>query len=158
MAPPRSVPIGLLLLLPLALVLYVLMLVNAVQGPGGSGEERIGAAVEALFVTAGLWIVLAWMMIVAFVTGSMPARAAISAIVLVPMSGVAGVVALDMVSRDLQWALFFPIVLPVLILFYAFWARLAALQGKFKAQRTSMAIWAAVLVLSVAALVFAALF
>jgi hypothetical protein len=143
-------------MLPMALVLYGLMLVNAVQEPEGSGEARIGAAVEMLFITAGLWIVLALMMIVAFVTGSMPAWTAILTLILVPMSGVAAVVALDMVSRRLQWAVFFPIVMPALVLFYAFWARLPALQRAFDAQRTSITIWAAIFLLSIAAFVFAA--
>jgi hypothetical protein len=156
-APPaRSLPVGLLLILPVALVLYGLMLANAVHESSGGGEARMADAFEGLFVTAGLWIVLALMLVVAGITGSMPRWVAVLAVVLVPMSGVAAVVALDMCSRHIPWALLFLVILPGLIVFYAFWARLPALHTALDAQRTSAILWGLVFALSIAAFVFAA--
>ena len=70
--PQRSWPIGLLLLLAVACVLYFLMLASALNQPAGGGESRMAAAFEALFLTAGLWIVLVIMIIVGGVSGAMP--------------------------------------------------------------------------------------
>ena len=46
--------------------------------------------------------------------------------------------------------------LPLLIGFYAFWARLPQLQARLPAERTSVAVWASIFVLSVATFVLAA--
>ena len=83
----RPWPIGLLLLLAVAGVLYVLMLANALYQPSGGGESRIEAAIEGLFLTAALWIVLAIMIIVGAATGSMPGWAGGLAGLLVPAPG-----------------------------------------------------------------------
>jgi len=155
----RSRPIGLLLLLLLlavAGVLYVLMLANALYQPSGGGEAGIAAAIEALFLTAGLWIVLAIMIVVGAVTGTMPGWAGGLAGVLVPASGIANVTAVDMCSRHMPWAIVFPVLLAPLIAFYAFWAALPQLHAALPAERTSVAVWASVFVLSVATFVLAA--
>jgi len=154
----RSRPIGLLLLLLLAVVgvLYVLMLANALYQPAGGGDAGIAAAIEALFLTAGLWIVLAIMIVVGAVTGAMPGWAGGLAGVLVPASGIANVTAVDMCSRHMPWAIVFPVLLAPLIAFYAFWAALPQLHAALPAERTSVAVWASVFVLSVATFVLAA--
>ena len=72
--PQRSLPIGLLVLLAIAAVLYGLMLANALSLPSG-GEAGIEAAIGALFLTAGLWIVLAIMIVVGATMGAMSAAA-----------------------------------------------------------------------------------
>lgn len=78
------------------------------------------------------------------------------AVILVPLSGVATFAAIDMCSRDMRWAIVFPAVLPLLIVFYALWARLPRLQALLPAERTSVAIWASVFFLSIASLALAA--
>jgi hypothetical protein len=152
----RSRPIGLLLLLAVAGVLYVLMLANALYQPSGGGEAGIEAAIEGLFLTAGLWIVLAIMIVVGAVTGAMPGWAGGLAGILVPASGVANFTAVDMCSRHMPWAIVVPALLAPLIAFYAFWARLPRLQAALPAERTSVAVWASIFVLSVATFVLAA--
>jgi uncharacterized membrane protein YjfL (UPF0719 family) len=159
--PRRSWPIGLLLLLLLLLlaaagVLYVLMLANATYQPAGGGESRMSAAFEGLFLTAGLWIVLAIMIVVGAVGGSMPGWAGALAGILVPASGIANITAVDMCSRHMSWAIVFAILLAPLIAFYAFWARMPQLQARLPAERTSVAVWASIFALSVATFVLAA--
>jgi hypothetical protein len=139
-----------LLLLPIALALYVLMLINAVQQPDGGGESRIAAAYEALFVTAGLWIVLAILLIVVGITGAMPRWAGMIAVVLVPMAAIACFTALDMTSRHMEWAVAIAAVLPALVIFYALWARLPRLHAALRAEAVSVAVWAAIFFVSAA--------
>ena len=153
--PQRSLPIGLLVLLAIAAVLYGLMLANALSLPSG-GEAGIEAAIGALFLTAGLWIVLAIMIVVGAVMGAMPGWAGGLAGILVPASGVANFTAIDMCSRDMPWAIVVPILLAPLIAFYAFWAGWPKLHAALPAEHTSVAVWASIFVLSVATFVLAA--
>ena len=152
----RSWPIGLLVLLAVAVVLYFLMLVNALSLPSGGGESSLAAAFEALFLTTALWIVLAVMTVVGGVMGSMPRWAGWLAGILVPVSAIANFTAVDMCSRHMPWAIVFSVLMPALIAFYAFWARMPRLQARLPAERTSVAVWASIFVLSVAAFVLAA--
>lgn len=155
-SPRRSWPIGLLVLLAIAAVLYGLMLANAMYQPSGGGEASLEAALEGLFVTAGLWIVLAIMVVVGAVQGTMPGWAGGLAGILVPVSGVANFTAVDMCSRHMPWAIVIPILLAPLIAFYAFWAGWPKLHAALPAESTSVAVWASIFVLSVATFVLAA--
>ena len=155
-SPRLSWPIGLLVLLAIAAVLYGLMLANAMYQPSGGGEASLEAALEGLFVTAGLWIVLAIMVVVGAVQGTMPGWAGGLAGILVPVSGVANFTAVDMCSRHMPWAIVIPILLAPLIAFYAFWAGWPKLQAALPAERTSVAVWASIFVLSAATFVLAA--
>jgi hypothetical protein len=155
-SPRLSWPIGLLVLLAIAAVLYGLMLANAMYQPSGGGEASLEAALEGLFVTAGLWIVLAIMVVVGAVQGTMPGWAGGLAGILVPVSGVANFTAVDMCSRHMPWAIVIPILLAPLIAFYAFWAGWPKLHAALPAESTSVAVWASIFVLSVATFVLAA--
>src|SRR3979490_421465 len=93
--PQRSWPIGLLVLLAVAGVLYGLMLANASYKPSGGGEASLEAALEGLFLTAALWIVLAIMIVVGAVTGAMPGWAGGAARILIPASGGANFTPVD---------------------------------------------------------------
>ena len=144
------------MLLPVALVFYGLLLANAAHEPTGGGESSMAAAYEELFESVALWFVLALMMFVAGLTGSMPRWVKILAVVVVPIAAAAFFTALDMVSSERPWALAVVVLLPILIVFYAFWARLPALHKAFEAERISTAVWAAVFFLSIATFVMAA--
>jgi hypothetical protein len=149
---PTSRPYGLFALMAIAAVLYVLMLVNALSPPSGSGEARISDAYAAFFLTVGLWIVLAIMLFVGGIMGAMPRWAAWLAVLLVPLSGVAAFAAIDMCSRNMQGAIIFPVALPLIIAFYAYWARSSQLHDTMPAKRISTLVWGAVFFLSVIAL------
>ncbi len=152
-SPPRSVPIGTYLVLALVFGLYVAMLLN-VRVPVGGGEARIANAYQVLFLTLWLWIALAILLVVCGAMGAMPRWAAVSAVFLHPLSGVAAFVAIDMVERH-GWAIIFPVLLPVLIALYAIWARWPRLHEKFPATTMSFAAWGAIAVLSILALLVA---
>ena len=74
---------------------------------------------------------------------------------LVPLSGVAAFVAIDMCSRHIQWAIAFPTTLPPLIAAYAMWARLPRLRALFPSYAISLATWVMVFVVSIAPLMLA---
>ena len=104
-----------------------------------------------------LSIALAVLLIAAGVSGAMPRWVMFAALFLVPFSGVAAFVAIDMCSRHIKWAIVFPVVLPLLIAAYALWARLPQLRAAIPAGPMSATVWALVLVLSGAALLTASI-
>ena len=149
-----AAPLGLFPLLAVAAALYLLLLVNC-SGPISGGEAAFEDAFAALYLTGGLWIVLAAMLVVAAIPGATPRWAAILAFFMVPLSGVAAFVAIDMVSRRVGWAIVFPAALPPLLAFYALWGRLPRLHATLPPQPTSLTIWGGVVVLTAASLVLA---
>jgi hypothetical protein len=155
-APPhRSAPIGALLLLVVACGFYVAVLVSAAT-PLGHGEAAMSDAFASLFLTFGLWIALALLLVNAGLMGEMPRWSAILAVFVVPLSGVAAFVAIDMCSRHVQWAIIFPVALPLLIAAYAMWARLPRLRALLPGPATGAAAWGLILALSIAPLILAA--
>ena len=153
--PLRSWPFGLIVLALIALVLLVLLAGNALYAPAGGGEALMAQAFQMVFIAFALWIVMVAMLVVGGVMGGMPRWAGWLAIVLVPMAGIADVVAVDMCGRHMPWAVVVVVLLPLLIGFYAFWARL-----RFKSappdERTSTWVWGSVFFLSVLTYVIAA--
>lgn len=122
----RRIPYGLLVLLAIAAPLCGPVLDLAADPQVGGGEASLGAAYEALFLTFGLWILLA-----AF-TG------------------------LDMCSRHMPWAIVFPAAFPALIAFYALWSRFPRWQRALPAEPTSALVWGAIFFLSVLSFALAA--
>ena len=153
-APPRSIPFGTIVLQVLACVLYVTMLAN-VRFSAGGGDAVVGEAIAELTLTFFLWITLALLLIVGAVMGQMPRWVAVLSFFLIPLSGVAAVTAIDMCSRHFVWPILFPIVLPLLIVFYAAWARFPKLHAALPAHDISIVVWGLIFVLSSAALIFA---
>ena len=139
-----------ILLLVLAGVFYIWLMISITGPSGDSGEASVEQALEALFLTFFLWIVLAILLIAGGVMGEMPRWAAILAVVVHPLSGVGAFVAIDMVSRHAAWALLSPGLLPLLFVFYAMWARFPALRRRFPPGPTNIAVWTAILVLTIA--------
>ena len=69
--------------------------------------------------------------------------------VLVPLAGVTTFVAIDMCSRHIKWAIIGPILLPLLVVFYAAVARFANLRVLFPGNGVNIAVWSAIACLSV---------
>ncbi|MGN6570435.1 MAG: hypothetical protein ACTHLO_03365 [Pseudolabrys sp.] len=115
-------------------------------------------AFEALFVTGGLWVLLAVLLIAAGIMGSMPRWAAVAWIFLIPFSGVAAFVAIDMCSRNMPAAAIFPALLPLAIAFYAYWTRSKRLHEAIPARQTSLLTLGAVLILSLLPMALASVY
>jgi len=145
----RSAPIGTLLLLALTAIFYAwLMAILTGPSPGGA-EGSLEQAIESLFVTLFLWGALALLLFAGGIMGEMPRWAAILACFALPLSGIGAFIAIDMMSRRAAWALLFPALLPLLIAFYAMWARFPRLQARLPDPMTSALVWGAILVLSI---------
>jgi hypothetical protein len=153
----QSFPFGFALVATATAALYVMMLMEGLTVQTGGGEAAMASGFELLFVTAGLWLALTLLLMIGGLMGQMPRAAALAAIPLVPASAVAALVALDMCSRHMRWAAFFPATLAALLAFYAAWARFPQWRAALPARATSLWVWGAVLVLSAAAYASAAI-
>jgi hypothetical protein len=147
----RGAPIGMIALLAVAGVLYCALLIVS-AAPLGGGEDAYSQAWAALLLTFWLWVALAALLLVGGVKGHMPRWAALSALLLHPLSGVAAFAAEDAASRHAAGALLIVALLPLVVAGYAFWARLPRLRAALPEVATSLAAGAAILALSVAAL------
>ena len=147
----RTVPIGMVAVLAIAAGFYAAMLVDI--RPAAHGAVA-GDAVAWLFFTAGLWLSLSIALIVGAVGGRMP-RPALW-VLLQPLAGAALVVSSDFYSRHRDLPPLEPAILPLLIAFYALWARLPALRRRLPATPTSVAVGCAVAAISAVSLFVAA--
>ena len=113
--------------------------------PAGNGLAQGFAAI----LTVVLWIVLAIVLLIARSHGAIPGWATASLIVLVPLSAIGMCMAIAFWGDRGGWLIAIPVVTPLLLAFYAAWARLPALQGLLSGDIASAAI-VAVLALAIA--------
>jgi len=146
-----SFPVGTVFVLLLTAVLYVVMLAK-IQFSPTSGDAAVGVAATQFVLLAGVWILLAILLIVGGVKGDMPGFAAVLLVLLLPLSGWATLAMLDQCMRGHVWAASFHVVLPVLLALYALWARFEGLHGVFPPVTTSATLLGGVFVLSIVAL------
>jgi hypothetical protein len=147
-----ALPIGTVVLLAIAAGFYVAMLLN--MRTSATGDRVVGDAIAWLFFTAGLWIALTIALVAGAVAGRIP-RPALW-LLLQPLAGASLVVSGDFYSRHRDLPPLEPAILPLLIAFYALWARLPGLQDALPARRTSLVVWVAVAAISVISLIVAA--
>src|ERR1044072_5380510 len=150
-------PVGTIVLLSLAAVLYAAMMSCLADAPGGDAFGRGLALAYAAFIGAVLWLVLAALLIVAAVNGRMPVWAAVALVALLPLSCGAVWMAGDAVGRGDGSALLVPALLPPLYALYAVWARLPALHARVRAGVVSAVLGAAIVFLTAVAMTRAAL-
>lgn len=146
----RAAPLGMFSLSAVAIAFYGALLANS-GAPSAGGEEAYSQAWAGFLLTLGLWTVLALMLVVGAAKGRMPVWAAITALLLHPISGVAAFVALDAASRRVGLGAIILVLLPLPIASYAFWARLPQWREAYPPGVASIVTWGAVALLSVAA-------
>ena len=151
-SPGEDLPIGTIVSLAIAAGFYVAMLLNIRSS--SSGDAVVGDAIAWLFFAAGLWIALTIALVAGGVAGTMPRP--VPWVFLQPLAGAALVVSGDFYSRHRGLPPLEPAILPLLIAFYALWARLPALQATLPARPTSLVVWFAVAAISVTSLIVAA--
>jgi hypothetical protein len=146
-------PVGSIVLLVVAAVLYAAMLSCLVDAPNSDAFGRGLALAYGAILGKALWIVLAVLLIVAAVRGRMPVWAILGLTVLVPLSCIVMWFAGDAYARGDASAIWVPALLPPLLALYALWARLPALHATFRALPTGAVLGAAIAYLTVAPLV-----
>jgi hypothetical protein len=133
----RTWPIGFCILAAVSASVFVCLLAS-VFSPAETGDGRLGQAVGIFLLTAVLWGMLGLLLLAGGLMGRMPRPAAIAAVILLPVSGVAACVAEDAYSRNITGAIFFVVLLPLLIAFYAAWARFPRYHERFPPKATSL--------------------
>jgi hypothetical protein len=146
-------PVGSIILLVLAAVLYAAMMSCLVDAPNSDAFGRGLALAYGAILGTALWIVLAVLLIIAAVNGRMPVWAILALVVLVPLSCIVMWFAGDAYARGDASAIWVAALLPPLLALYALWARLPALHTTFRAVPTSAVLGAAITYLTVAPLV-----
>ncbi len=149
------VPVGTIVLLVLAAVLYAAMLGSLAEAPNADAFGKAIVLLYAAFLAGVLWLVLAALLLIAVARGRMPLWATLAMVVLWPLSAVAVWMASDAYSRGDSSAIWVPVFLPPLFALYALWARLPALHATFRAGTTSAVFAGAIAVLAVTPLVTA---
>ena len=147
----RGAPVGLIVLLAIAVTLYVALIATCAT-PLAGGEDGYSQAWASLLLTFWLWAALALLLLNGGMIGRMPRWAALSALLLHPLSGVAAFAAEDAASRRVEGALTIVALLPLVVAGYALWARLPRLRAALPETPASLSAGAAILALSVAAL------
>jgi hypothetical protein len=146
-------PVGTIILLVLAAVLYAAMMSCLIDAPNSDAFGRGLALAYGAILGTALWIVLAVLLIIAAVNGRMPVWAMLGLVVLVPLSCIVMWFAGDAYGRGDSSAIWVAALLPPLFALYALWARLPALHTTFRAVPTSAVLGAAIAYLTVAPLV-----
>ena len=153
-APSRPPPIGAILVLVLACVLYLGMAASLADLRGGGGDAfgRSLAAAFAFLFGVVLWPMLGILLLIGWVKGEMPLPAAFAAAVLWPLSGFAAAITLDSGWNPTWWLYWVPMLLPPPIAAYALWARLPQLHRALPPNVTSAVLLGLVVILTVAPL------
>jgi hypothetical protein len=154
---PQKPPVGTLILLLVAGVLYCGML-GSLSGMNETDAMGRGMALGfgAIFGVA-LWLVLAVLLLVAAINGRMSTAGKIGAAILLPLSAIAGSVAIDLYGDKAEWAFAAPLLLPPAIAAYALWARLPSLQTRLRSLPTMAVLGTIVIVLTATPLLVALL-
>jgi hypothetical protein len=148
-------PVGVIVLLVLAALLYAAMLGCLAEAPNGDAFGKAIVQLYAAFLGGVLWLVLAGLLLIAVARGRMPLWATLAMVVLWPLSAVAVFMAGDAYSRGDASAIWVPVFLPPLFALYALWARLPVLHATFRAGTTSAVFAGAIAVLAVTPIVTA---
>lgn len=135
-ASPAAAGVG--IALAVVILLLYAVVVSALSNLAGSDAagNALSQAYGAIALIA-LWVLLAALVIIACIKGAAPRWAAAIALVLVPVSGVVAMMALDLLSHpDMPphlWPLVIPAAVPPLLLAFSFWTLLPSWHGKLPA-------------------------
>jgi hypothetical protein len=155
--PTPGPPIGTAILLVLAVVLYAGMMGSLTDAPNSDAMGRGMALAFGAILGTALLAVLAVMLLIAAINGSMSALGKIGASILLPLAMVAMWNAGDAYGRGDRSAIWVPALLPPLFLLYALRARFPSLGRKVGEGVANVVLGGAILVLTVAPLVRAAI-
>lgn len=144
------------ILLVVVAFLYAVFLANLLGARGSDAAGRGMALGFAALTGLVLWLVLSALFAVSILNGRMPAYAAASAVVLLPLSAVAAAAAAGLHGDDRgDWLIAVPVLLPPLLAVYALWARLSGLHTILESTATTIVVGGAIVLLTVVPVVLA---
>lgn len=133
-------PWGFTIVLVIASLLY-LFSVAMVSGSRASDAAGNGMAVGfGGFSTVAMWIAIAVLLFMARSYGGIPGWSKAFLVVLVPLAAIAGAVSIGIYSERGGWLFWVPIVVPLVTMVYAAWARYAGLQSMMAAEGPNAAV------------------
>lgn len=142
------------ILLAFAAIIYLTFVANLLGARGSDAAGRGMALGFAAFQGLALWLIIGILFAIAFYRGAMPGYAMAAAIVFVPLSGIAAGSATGLyMERHGEWLIAVPIVLPLLLVLYAFWARFPGWHDALPSGATTAVLGGAVVVLTAVPLV-----
>ncbi len=117
-------------------------------------SDAAGNALSQAFGAIGLiivWILLAVLLVVAAVKGSMPGWVKPVAVVLLPASGAAALAVLDLLGHrePVKWMIVVPVVVPLLVFTFSAWALLPGFHSAFSGKVAGGVAWSVILLLSI---------
>ncbi|MDP2330878.1 MAG: hypothetical protein Q8M19_09310 [Reyranella sp.] len=130
-------PYGAIGLFVVALLLYAAYAALLLDSRSGDAAGRGMAMGLAAIVGLMLWIAIAGLFALAWFNGRLPAWAAVAAIAVVPLSGVAVAVAAGLSDDRGRWLMAAPFLLPPVLALYALWGRLPGLHDVLPVAPTS---------------------
>jgi hypothetical protein len=151
---PKGALVASIIISVLILLVWILQ-VASLSGLGhsdaaGNGMAQGFTALEIIL----LWVLLAILLLLTGVVGRMPWPAAVAAVVLLPVSGVAAMTALDLLADNdappYLWPIIMPALVPPIVVGFAFWTLLPGLRSAIPATLATVAAWGATLLLCVA--------
>ena len=139
---------GILLLVTLlvwAAVIANCSTLNSSDPAGNALSSAYGA-----FMVLGLWVLLAILLVIGAVKGDMPGWSKAAAVILVPASGAATLVAMNLMSGhpDVKWPLVVPVLAPLLLISFALWSYFPAIRSILPSGAAGAITWGSVLLLS----------
>ena len=142
------------ILLAFAAIIYLTFVANLLGARSSDAAGRGMALGFAAIQGLALWLVIGVLFAIAFYRGGMPGYAMAAAIVFVPWSGMAAGSATGLyMERHGEWLIAVPIVLPLLLILYAFWARFTGWHVALPPGPTTALLGGAVIVLTLVPLV-----
>lgn len=136
-------------LLAIIFILYAGYLANLGSVNHNDPADSGLASAFAAFLGLGLWACLLGLHIVAWVKGERPAGHAFAAVLLVPLSGIAALLAIGLAEDAGRWLLIGPAILPPLLVLLGLWNLAPAWRTEAIGRPVGAMLGAAILVLSV---------
>lgn len=116
----------------------------------GNGMSEAFAGFEIIL----LWVLLAAILVIGGITGSMPWQSATAAVILLPASGIAAFVALGLLADQSRppflWPIVVPAIVPPIVTAFSFWALLPRPRNLIAARTAGGIAWIAILAICIA--------
>jgi len=137
-------------LLVLTLIAWAAVVANSATLNSSDPAGNALSSAYGVFLVLALWILLAILMVVAGLRGGMPGWAKPAAVLLVPGSCAATLVATNLMSGQpgLRWPLLLPVLAPFLILGYAAWCYFPGIRSAVSPVGAGALAWGTLAVLS----------
>jgi hypothetical protein len=151
--PGNAIIAGVVISVLILLVWVVQLATLADLGRSDAAGNALGEAFAAIEIIV-LWTLLGILLIVCGVSGRMPWPAALAAVVLLPASGFAAVIALNLLADHqappFLWPIITPALVPPIVVGFGFWTLLPAMRATIPAGVASGIAWGATLILCIA--------